>query len=280
MTYGVIIGDRGDAARWKRERRLVRRGPGTTYRKLQTLAHLCRRDRRAVVRFLRAPYPIGRGARLRLLRSFTRTTNHVRGYHTLTEILTVADRVLRLAGRPGLTVVEAGAAAGASTAKLSLITREAGGTLHVFDTFRGIPDNDERHQLLDGTPIRFVKGAFRGRLGAVRRRVERFGAIEVCRFHKGLFEDTLPSFRGRVDVALLDVDLVASTRTCVRELFPKLHADGSLLSQDGHLRATHALLEDEAFWRDEVRCDAPTIEALGDGKLLELRPRRAGSGRP
>lgn len=271
MTYGVVIGERGDPARWRDERRLVRRGPGTRYRALQTVKHLATRDRSAVLRFLQALLDLSRRERLALLARFVRITNALRGYHTMSEMLVVAERVLALAGRPGLTVVEAGAGSGASTAKLSLAVRLAGGHLHVFDTFRGIPANDERHELLDGTPIRFQEGAFRGRLGAVQRRVRELGAIEVCTFHKGLLADTLPRFEGSVDVALLDLDLVASTRAAVRELYPRLRQGGCLLSQDGHLRATRALLEDAAFFRDEVRAAPPTIRTPTDGKLLELR---------
>lgn len=279
MTYGVIVGERGDPERWRSERRVVRRGPGTFYRKLQTLRHIASRDRAAVVRFLTADYRVRRSDRVALLRAFVATTNAVRGYHTLTEMLTVADRIFRLAGRAGLTVVEAGAGSGSSTAKLSRLVRLAGGRLLVFDTFRGIPDNRERHELLDGTPIRFVQGAFRGRLGAVRRRVEKYGAPEVCTFHKGLFEETMPRLDTHVDVALLDVDLVASTRTCVRALYPRLRVGGSLLSQDGHLRATRELLADGAFWRDEVGCAPPPVRVLDGGKLLEI-PATAGGWRP
>lgn len=273
MTYGVIVGERGDPARWRDERRWLRRGPGAPYRKLQTLRHLVTRDRAAVRRFLGASYPVGRRARLRMLRSFVAITNAVRGYHTLSEILVAVDHVLRRAGRPDLTVIEAGAGSGASTAKLSLAVRAAGGRLHVFDTFRGIPANDERHALLDGTPIRFAAGAFRGRLGAVKRRVAEHGAPEVCVFHKGLFEDTLPRFGGAVDVALLDVDLVGSTRTCLRELWPRLKPDGVILSQDGHLRATHELLRDEAFFRGELGASPPRVRPACGDKLLELRSR-------
>lgn len=275
MTYGVIVGERGDPARWRDERRLARRGPGTLYRKLQTLGHLVRRDRAAVARFLASrDYALARRDRLRLLASFVAITNAVRGYHTLGEILVVADLVLRRAGTENLTLVEVGAGAGASTAKLSLLARAAGARLHVFDTFRGIPENDERHHLLDGTPLRFAKGAFRGRLGAVKRRVAEHGVIEVCTFHKGLLEETLPRYEGLVDVALLDVDLVASTRAAVRTLYPRLRPGGALVSQDGHLRATHDALSDDAFWRDEVGCARPVVEGLGRDKLLVIRAPR------
>ena len=272
VTYGVSMGPDARPERWRDERRWIRKGPGTPFRKLQTVGFLVRRDRAAVLAFLRAPYPvpIALRERIALVRALMRATNAVRGYHTLTEILTVADRILRLAGRPGLRVIEAGAGSGASTAKLSLVTKLAGGRLEVFDTFQGIPDNDERHELLDGRALRFSKGAFRGRLGAVRRRVAAHGAIDVCTFHKGAFEDTLPRFMGHVDVALLDVDLVASTRTCLRHLLPRMRPGGSLLSQDGHLRATHDLLADRAFWQDVVERAPPYVHGLGHAKLLEI----------
>ncbi len=275
MTYGVRMGEAPDAARWKNERRWVRKGPGTPYRKLQSLRFVATRDRAAVLSFLTEPYPIALslGTRLRLLRDFVHVTNHVRGYHTLAELLTVADRILRLADRDDLIVVEAGAGSGASTAKLSLVTKLAGGRLFVFDTFRGIPENDERHELLDGRALTFEKGAFRGRLGAVKRRVATYGAPDVCTFEKGLFDDTLPRFEGHVDVALLDVDLIASTRTCVRTLFPRMREGGALFSQDGHLRATVELFRDEAFWRDEVGVEAPEMVGFGVAKMIEVRAR-------
>lgn len=251
----------------------IRRGPGTLYRRLQSLRFLLGRDRDAVLRFLATRYPtLPLRARFALVRRFVHTTNHVRAYHSQVEMLAVADAILRRAGRPDLTVAEAGVAKGASTAKLSLAVRAAGGQLHVFDSFQGIPANDERHTNTWGRPVVFRAGAFRGRLPSVRRTVERFGAPETCTFHKGWFADTLPGFRRPLDVVLLDVDLLASTRTCLVHLFPLLRPDGVLFSQDGHLAATVALLRDEAFWRDEVGVAPPAIRGLGSDRLVELRP--------
>jgi O-methyltransferase len=230
------------------------------------------RDRAAIVAFLRARYPIALplAARLRLIARFVNITNHVRTYHTQAELLTVADRVLRLAGRPGLTVLEAGAGKGGGTAKLSLVARLAGARLVVCDSFRGMPPNDERHENIYGRQTEFREGAFRGTAALVERTVARFGAPDVCEFVKGWFEETLPALDRPLDVVLLDVDLVASTRTCVRWLYPRIRPGGVLLSQDGHLRATIALLEDPVFWRDEVGVAPPAIQGLGTLKLLEI----------
>jgi O-methyltransferase len=92
----------------------------------------------------------------------------------------------------------------------------------------------------------------------------------VCRFEKGWFEDVLPRLDVALDVVVLDVDLAQSTRTCVKELWPRLRSDGVLFSLDGQLRATHELLADARFWREEVGSEPPLVEGLGESKLLTL----------
>jgi len=250
----------------------MRRGPRSLYRRLQSVRFVAGRDRQAILAFLRARYPIDvpLASRLRLVGQFVRITNHVRTYHTQAEMLTVADRILRLAGRPDFTVLEAGVGKGGGTAKLSLVARLAGARLVVCDSFRGMPPNVERHDNIYGRQTEFREGAFRGTARLVERTVARFGAPEVCVLVKGWFADTLPGLAGPFDVVLLDVDLVESTRTCVRWLYPRIRPGGVLLSQDGHLRATIELLGDERFWRDEVGVTPPPIGGLGTTKLVEI----------
>ena len=252
--------------------RLYRRGPGSLYRRARSLQYLVTRDRAAVLSFLAGGAPaetrLSVRARADLVRRFVTITNQVRGYHTLTEMLIVARAIL---ARPAPCVVEAGTGHGSSTAKLSLVTRAAGGTLWVFDSFRGLPDNAERHTHVNGRAIHFRAGAFRATLPAVTRTVARLGAVEVCRFHKGWFAETLPGLpRQRfIDVAVLDVDLAASTRVCIREIYPRLRPGGVLITLDGQLRATHEILGDPGFWADQVgAARPPTIAGLGRDKLL------------
>ena len=71
----------------------------------------------------------------------------------------------------------------------------------------------------------------------------------------------------------LDVDLVESTRTCLRAIVPRLRPGGVIFSLDGQLRATHELLGSAAFWRDELGVQVPVVEGLGSAKLLVIRPR-------
>lgn len=253
--------------------KLLRRGRGTLYRRLQSLRFLVVRDRGAILAFLRARYPIALplAARLRLVARFVQITNQVRAYHSQAQMLTLADEILRRAGQPGLTVVECGCAKGSSTAKLSLATRLAGGRLLAFDSFRGLPPNEERHRDLLGRPMTFRAGAFRGRLREVQRTVEAFGAPEVVEYRKGWFRETLPLLAETVDVAFLDVDLLESTRTCLVHLVPRLRPGGVIYTQDGHLAAIAALLADPRFWRDEVGVEPMPIEGLGRDKFLAIR---------
>lgn len=252
----------------------VPRGPGSRYRWVESLRFLATRDREAALRFLARNHRVaGRAAKLRLLARFVHITNHVRAYHTQAELLEVASAILDRAGKHRLVVVEAGTAKGASTAKLSLALALSGpGDLHVFDSFRGIPENDEVHRHWDGRTIRFRKGAFTGRLAAVKRLVEKHGAPERCHFYKGWFAETLPGFRLSVDVALLDVDLWSSTRDCLVHLMPRLRPTGVIFSQDGHLETVAGRLGDAVFWRDEVGVTPPRIRGLGRSKLLAIEP--------
>lgn len=250
----------------------VRRGPGTVRRRWESVRFLLTRDRDAVLSFVAAARrgPPGLARRLSLVRGCLRATHGLRGYHTLAEMLTVGSAILERAGTPGLTIVECGVGKGSSTAKLSLFAREAGGQVHAFDSFRGLPPNDERVVHLDGRVTEFRPGAFRGRRAEVERNLERYGAPDVVTLHKGWFADTLPAFDRAVDVALLDVDLVASTRTCLARLYPRLRPGGVLFTQDGHLRGVVELLRSAAFWREEVGVEPPVIAGLGERKLLAI----------
>ena len=248
----------------------MRRGPGSLYRRWMSLRYLATRDRRDLVGFLRdRQVRLGVAGRIDLLRRFTRVTNQVRGYHTLGEMLAVSRAIL---ARERPVVLEAGCGHGSSTAKLSLAVRAAGGRLIACDSFRGLPPNGEQHPHMDGRPIQFRAGAFRATLPQVRRAVERLGAAEVVSFHKGWFADSLPALETPpLDVVVLDVDLVESTRVCLRQLVPRLAPGGVLFTLDGQLRATHELLGSAAFWQDEVGVPPPHIDGLGADKLLVVR---------
>jgi O-methyltransferase len=133
--------------------------------------------------------------RLRLLRQVHVIGYHLPAPHAQSEMLAVMHSILALPkGVPGV-VVEAGCFQGASTAKLSLAADLAGRRLVVFDSFEGMPENDEPRDKSDlhGDP-RFTKGKYSAGLEDVKANVAKYGRLECCRFVKGWFSDTMPTF--------------------------------------------------------------------------------------
>lgn len=188
----------------------------------------------------------------------------------------MTDYFCRILPSASGALVEAGAYKGGSTAKLSLVASLIGRRLIVFDSFKGLPDNKEVHSYLHSKePGVFLKGMYKGTLAEVKQNVARYGNASVCTYHAGWFEKTMFSFQESVAGIFLDVDLVSSTRTCLKYLYPALCRGGICFSHDGHLLQAGILLKDRDFWEQEVRAPQPKIYGLGKKKLMYFIKRRA-----
>jgi O-methyltransferase len=191
----------------------------------------------------------------------------VQSAHNSSHILQFLVAILKLSPEVPGHIVEAGAYKGGGTSKISLFAKHANRKLFVFDSFEGLPENEEQHlKSTEGHSIKdwFKKGNFAGSLDEVKTNVQQYGSIDACEFVPGWFEHTLPLFREPVALAYLDVDLASSTRTCLKYLYPLLASRGAIYSQDGDFPLVIEVLKDEAFWKNEVKCDKPpTIENLG-----------------
>jgi O-methyltransferase len=232
-----------------------------------------REDIRASWSFMVDPtIPFSSVARLRLLLQFYRISLRVESPHRQSEILQFVAEILRSKGDGQGAFVEAGCYKGGSAAKFSLAARLAGRTLYLFDSFEGLPENDEQHgTTIFGDYPNFTSGKYSGSIEEVKQNITHFGAIEVCCFVKGWFEDTMTNFREPLLGVYLDVDLASSTRTCIKQLYPLLIPAGTLISQDGHLPLVINVFDDEAFWRDEVGVAKPVVKGLGKSKLISIR---------
>lgn len=209
--------------------------------------------------------------RLSIVRRLYGITLNISSPHTDREILTFIRTITSLPGDSCRNVAEAGCYKGISTAKFSLAAAAAGKDLIVFDSFQGIPENDEPHDKnIFGGPAHFARGDYSWGLEGVKAHVTRFGHIERCRFIEGWFDDTLPQFNEPLAAVYLDVDLVSSTRTCIKHLYPLLEPGGVMFSQDCHLPLVIDLLADDNFWRNEIGCEKPRILGLGKRKLVKM----------
>ena len=229
------------------------------------------RELPAVARFLRdAVGATTASDRLGLLARFYEISGRVPCVHKQSEILPIVRAILGFDPAVRGCVVEAGTWKGASAAKLSLACAHVERRLFVFDSFAGLPDNAEWMDAaaIVGSdregPERFDPGGYRGTRAEVERTLTRFGARDTCELVEGWFEDTLPHFREPVCVAFLDVDLAASTRTCLAALHPLLSEGGVIFSHDGHLPLVREVFEsDERF----------AYDGIGAGRLVRLEKR-------
>ena len=111
--------------------------------------------------------------------------------------------VLRSNGVRG-DFAEFGCFKGYSSSMLSFACRQLGVTMHIFDSFEGLPP-------AEGSG--YEAGQYAGSLDEVRENVTRFGSVGAVEFHKGFFADTFRNWRPPALVCLwMDVDLEISSR--------------------------------------------------------------------
>jgi O-methyltransferase len=201
--------------------------------------------------------------RLYLVIKFYLITLFVDSFHKQSEILKVVEAIFSLPRNIDGCIVEAGVYKGGSTAKFSLACRMVGKKLIAFDSFKGLPDNNEN----------FPKGAYYGSIDEVIRNVSRFGCIEVCKFVRGDFKNTMSKFSKKIALLYLDIDLATSTKICLKYLYPLLVPRGILYSHDGHLPPVIRVFKDEKMW-NEMNYKKPYIEGLGESKLIRIVKRQ------
>ncbi|MEO3974844.1 TylF/MycF/NovP-related O-methyltransferase [Streptomyces sp. CAU 1734] len=260
-----------------REGYLTPRGPDWAARMLPSgvvacFDALCDAERRTAREFLAdRGLGISPAQRRRLLRQHYLASRYLISPHTTGEMLAFCRAVLTLPPEVPGCVVEAGSYQGSSSAKFSVAAGLAGRRLIVCDSFQGLPRVAERHGLsITGRPVVFHEGDFAGSLEEVRGNIARFGTPEVCSFVPGWFEESLPSWREPIAALYLDVDLAASTRTCLKYLHPWLSPGGRVFSQDGHLPLVLDVLRDKRFWNDELGVDPPVVDGMGVRKLVSF----------
>lgn len=208
--------------------------------------------------------PFSRDARKRLADQMQVAHKALRCAHTHAEAVSIVSEILRVpSSMPGI-VLEAGCFKGGSTAKLSLATKLIGRKLAVYDSFEGLPDVE------DSERDRFAQGEYTGALEEVKSNVAKYGALDVCEFVRGWFDQTMPNLKDPVVVAFVDVDLRGSLETCLTYIYPKLVPGGTIFSHDGHLPICVELMEDQNFWK-RFNEPAPEFEGLGTRKLVKMR---------
>ena len=194
--------------------------------------------------------------KIQLLKRFNKIRLNVTCAHSFNELMIPIYHILSTPSTISGCIIEAGSYKGGSTSKLSVVAKLCNRKLYVFDSFEGLPDNDEpiAHTTMGYTKV-LNKGEFCGTLEEVKKNVGMYGEIKMCKFVKGWFEDTMPNFKENIVAVFCDVDLLSSTKTCLKFLWPRLINRGFFFSQDAHIPIIKEFFNNKNFWKDELGLD-------------------------
>src|SRR5215831_8146680 len=95
------------------------------------------------ISFLKKDLGISVSGKIGILRRIYTINNHLESPHTQKEILSFMISILQLPSTVEGKIVEAGCYKGSSSAKFSLAVQKANRELFIFDSFEGIPENNE-----------------------------------------------------------------------------------------------------------------------------------------
>lgn len=101
--------------------------------------------------------------RFNLIKRIHEISSKIECPHNNVEMLAVIWKILDSPADRSAVIVEAGSFKGGSAAKFSIAAKMSGRKLVVFDSFEGIPDNNEQHgKNIFGQYTDFRQGSYRG----------------------------------------------------------------------------------------------------------------------
>lgn len=221
-------------------------------------------------------YGVGFGKKLQFLYYTIRNNIRVESASNFLYHLIMAGKVLQIPKDLPGDLVECGCFKGGSAVNISRLAAWTGRRLHLFDSFEGLPApqaGDEEHLVLSELQFHtYEAGGYAGSIDEVRENLRKYGVLDVCEFHKGYFNETLPGFDAQLVFAYVDADLTSSVRDCLKYLWPLL-ADGSyLFTDEAHHTEIAGLFYDPGWWAKEVHSTPPGLVGGGNGLGLLLHP--------
>lgn len=183
----------------------------------------------------------------RLRRIFSRALS---SWETIQNTYDLADRCVvdEILG----DFVECGVFCGAQVAAMALACLDRGvtRTIHLFDSFEGIPQagpNDDETITgcigeSDGTGKLVTTGVSASSVAEVQARMSEWGIPgDMLVYHKGWVQDSIPGalsgghLSKGIALLRLDVDLYNATKVCFDNLAPLVHQGGWFILDDGNL---------------------------------------------
>ena len=88
----------------------------------------------------------------------------------------------------------------------------------------------------------------------------------MCKFYKGWFAETLATnpVNKPIRMVFIDCDLAKGTFEVLKGVVPNLVKDGSIYSQDYHIRSVRELLNDQSTWNKLQRPFPKILKKCGN----------------
>jgi len=154
-------------------------------------------------------------------------------------------------------VAEVGVYKGGSAKLIREATKKS---LHLFDTFEGLPDKCAKDN-----PKHFQKGDYYASLESVKSYLKNYSNIL---FYKGLFPSTTELVKNtRFSFVHLDVDIYESTLNCLKFFYPRMSRGGVIISHDYPASKGVKQAFDE-FFKDKLEI---IIEPFGTDQCLIVK---------
>lgn len=234
--------------------------------------------------FINSPYGINYGvtrkSRIDLLNKFLIINQNIESATSLEVHITLAKNLLEL---PVINeksfIVECGCFKGGSTSALSLICDIIDRKIIVYDSFKGLPkDNFDQkiiypHLNLYGY---YEEGMFKSNFNEFEKNVSKFGNINHCIVREGFFEESLKLHKEEIDFIFLDVDLLSSTKTCIKYLWPYLKNGQKVFTDDSCDLNNVKIWFDDFWWKETLNENAPGY--IGSGSGLPINQKYSSLG--
>jgi O-methyltransferase len=221
-------------------------------------------------------YGIGLFKKLEFLALTIRNNIRVESASNFLYHLIMAGKILQIPKDLPGDLIECGSFKGGSAVNLSRLASWTGRRLHLFDSFEGLPApqaGDKEHLVLSELQFHtYEGGAYAGSLNEVQENIRKYGVLDVCEFHKGYFNETLPGFDAQLVFAYVDADLTSSVRDCLKYLWPLLVTGSYLFTDEAHHTEIAGLFYDPAWWANELHSTPPGLVGGGNGLGLLLHP--------
>jgi predicted O-methyltransferase YrrM len=153
-------------------------------------------------------------------------------------------QLARHASRLEGAMAEIGVYRGGTANLLACVADGAGRTLHLFDTFAGMPETDVKRDLLGAGDFADTS------LDQVKRFLRAYKSPD---FHQGEFPSTAKGLEGeRFSLVHCDADIASSVEACCEFFYPRLVPGGVIVFDDyGFTSTPGAKTASDAFFADK-----------------------------